>query len=166
MRILFLKIDLMIKLDKIDVSILRSLQEHGRMTNVDLATTAGISAPPCLRRLKSLEKKGVISGYHADINPSAIGYNFEAFCLVSLDSQTASDIDYFINEIRKLKNVRSCTSVVGLADFILRIVAHDFKNFEYILANNISKIKNISQIKTLVVMKTHKKESDFPIEII
>ena len=76
-----------IKLDKIDRRILRDLQANGRMTNVDLARRAGISAPPCLRRVRALEEAGFIRGYHADVNPEALGYGVTVFAQVGLSSQ-------------------------------------------------------------------------------
>ena len=155
----------MVKLDKIDLSILENLQKNGRMTNVDLASKAGISAPPCLRRLKSLEESGVIKGYYAEINHSVVGYNFEALCFVTLNSQNATDIEKFVNEVTKFKNIRSCTAIIGGADFILRVVDYDFKHFEDFLSNKFSKIDGIAQIKSLIIMKEYKDERGVPIEI-
>lgn len=156
----------MIKLDKIDFSIIECLQKHGRMTNVELAAKAGISAPPCLRRLKFLEENGVINGYHAEINGAAMGYNFEAFCFISLNSQAAKDVEHFVQNIKKLPNIRSCISTIGFFDFMLKIVTLDLKHFEKLVENNISKIQNISQIKTLVVVKKLKEEHGVPMEMV
>ena len=84
-----------IKLDKIDRRILRDLQANGRMTNVDLAQRAGISAPPCLRRVRALEEAGFIRGYHADINPEALGFGVTVFAQVGLSSQAEPDLKAF-----------------------------------------------------------------------
>lgn len=151
------------KLDKVDFSILKSLQKNGRITNVDLALAAGISPPPCLRRLKNLEQKGIIDGYHAKINNVAIGYNFHALCLISLQSQRKYDVNNFLYEVARLSSIRSCLSTLGEVDFILSVVAYDFKNFEHILTNQISKIANIAKIKTLTIMKTYKEEFGVPL---
>ena len=152
------------KLDKIDFAIIESLQEHGRMTNVELAARAGISAPPCLRRLKFLEESGVINGYHADIDSSAVGFNLEAICFISLSSQAAKDVDRFLSEIKKINNVRSCATIIGFSDFMLTIVTRDLKHFEKLVEKEISNIQNVCQIKTLVVVKRHKAEYGAPIE--
>src|SRR5260221_13232487 len=80
------------KLDKIDLGILADLQADGRMTNVDLAERAGISAPPCLRRVRALERAGVIRGYHADISPAPLGYNVTVFAQEGLASQAEQDL--------------------------------------------------------------------------
>src|SRR5918996_523099 len=84
-----------IKLDKVDRRILRDLQDNGRMTNVELAERAGISAPPCLRRVRALEEAEVIKGYHADLNASALGYHVTVFAHVGLSSQAEHDLKAF-----------------------------------------------------------------------
>ncbi len=84
-----------VKLDKIDRKILRDLQDSGRMTNVELARRAGISAPPCLRRVRALEEGGFIKGYNAQIDPQALGYNVMVFALVGLNSQAETDLKAF-----------------------------------------------------------------------
>ena len=153
----------MSKLDEIDLSILGNLQKNGRMTNVELASRAGISAPPCLRRLKSLETNGIIRGYYADIETSVVGYNFEALCFVSLLRQSAAHVKEFLDRINSMMEIRSCHATTGEFDFILRIVARDFKSYEDFLSTNLSSIDNISQIKTHVIMKCTKDEKGVPI---
>jgi hypothetical protein len=84
-----------IKLDDIDRRILRDLQDNGRITNVELARRAGISAPPCLRRVRVLEDAGYIRGYHADLEPKALGFNVTVFAQVGLESQAEADLEAF-----------------------------------------------------------------------
>src|SRR3546814_15422938 len=84
-----------VKLDRIDRHILRDLQDDGRMTNVDLASRAGISAPPCLRRVRALEEAGYIRGYHADVSPEMLGYTVTIFAHVGLTSQAETDLARF-----------------------------------------------------------------------
>src|SRR5260221_5546974 len=96
------------KLDKIDLGILADLQADGRMTNVDLAERAGISAPPCLRRVRALERAGVIRGYHADISPASLGYNVTVFAQVGLASQTEQDLRAFQALVKTLPEVPRC----------------------------------------------------------
>ena len=88
-----------IKLDRIDRRILRDLQADGRMTNVELAQRVGISAPPCLRRVRALEKSGLIRGYHADINPEALGFGVTVFAQVGLSSQSDVDLRAFFQPV-------------------------------------------------------------------
>ncbi|MDR1288813.1 MAG: Lrp/AsnC family transcriptional regulator [Holosporales bacterium] len=154
----------MIRFDDVDISILTDLQENGRMTNVQLAKNAGISAPPCLRRLKAMERNKVIAGYHAEINASAFGYGFRAICIVNLVSQNSVDVLEFVNSIVKLKNVRYCFAAPGNSDFILDIVAKSLEDYENIIQNKIQKDRNIKSVRTFILMKTYKEEYGIPIE--
>jgi DNA-binding Lrp family transcriptional regulator len=95
-----------IKLDRIDWLILRELQADGRMTNVELASRVGISAPPCLRRLRALEKAGFILGYHAHLNAKLLGYDLEAYAMVRLSSQAEPDLIAFEERARAWSVVR------------------------------------------------------------
>src|SRR5689334_17955868 len=114
-----------IKLDRIDRRILRDLQADGRMTNVDLAKRAGISAPPCLRRVRALEEAGLIRGYHADINAEALGFGVTVFAHVGLSSQAEADLKAFETLIASWPEVREANMLAGETDFILKIVAED-----------------------------------------
>ena len=117
------------KLDKIDRHILADLQADGRMTNVDLAKRAGISAPPCLRRVRALEKAGVVRGYHADIAPEALGFTVTVFALVGLNSQAEADLKAFEGLMGSWPNVRECHMLAGEADFLVKIVAEDWDHY-------------------------------------
>ena len=96
------------KLDRIDRRILSDLQSNGRMTNVELASRVGLTAPPCLRRVRSLEEDGVIRGYHADLDPSKLGFAITVFAMVSLKSQAESALREFEDHMRSLPEVREC----------------------------------------------------------
>ena len=113
-----------VKLDKIDLRILRDLQANGRMTNVELAKRAGISAPPCLRRVRALEEAGYVRGYHADVNAEALGYGVTVFAQVGLSSQAESDLVAFERLVEQWPLVRDCYMLAGETDFLLRIVRH------------------------------------------
>ena len=102
-----------VKLDKIDRKILRDLQEDGRMTNVDLSKRVGISAPPCLRRVRALEEAGYIRGYHADVNHEALGYGVTVFAQVGLTSQAESDLKAFESLVESWPEVRECHMLAG-----------------------------------------------------
>ena len=114
-----------VKLDRIDRRILKELQEDGRMTNVDLADKVGISAPPCLRRVRALEEGGFIRGYHADINGEALGFGVTVFAQVGLNSQAEADLRAFESLVQTWPEVRDCHMLAGETDFLLRIVAAD-----------------------------------------
>src|SRR3984957_10539486 len=115
-----------VKLDRIDRKILNDLQEKGRMTNVELAERAGISAPPCLRRVRALEEAGVIKGYHADIDAGALNFGVMVFAQVGLSTQSEQDLKKFEDLVLGWPMVRECHLVSGEADYILKIVAEDW----------------------------------------
>ncbi len=109
------------KLDEIDRQILAELQADGRMTNVELARRVGISAPPCLRRVRALEEAGFIVGYHADVDARLLGFEVQVFAMVGLQSQAEADLSAFENRCRGWPLVRECHMLNGEIDFILKI---------------------------------------------
>ena len=121
------------KLDAIDRSILSNLQENGRMTNVELARRAGISAPPCLRRVRALERTGYIGGFHADLNSKALGFDVTVFALVGLHSQAENDLVAFERLVAGWPMVRDCYMLAGEVDFLLKIVARDWDAYQTFL---------------------------------
>ena len=112
-------------LDAIDRRILSELQADGRMTNVELARRAGISAPPCLRRVRRLEEAGVIRGYHADSDPQKLGWEITFFAIVGLDSQREAVLAAFEQLVAGWPEVRECHMIRGGGDFLLKLVARD-----------------------------------------
>ncbi len=151
------------KLDSIDKTLLSTLQKYGRITNVDLAESVGISAPPCLRRLKLMESNGVIKGYHAEVNAKVLGLNFHAVCIVTLASQDPRDVNNFLQNIEKCKNIRTCNSTSGNENFILSIVAKDMLEYELILKEEIQTGGLVSNIKTYITVNKYKNEPSLPI---
>ncbi len=149
-------------MDKIDLIILKNIQKEGRITNVELAKKAGISAPPCLRRLHNLENSGIIVGYNSEIDPKALGFSLLSFCEVKLNSQNQTTVQEFESKIKKLHYVRESYIVTGEADFLLKIIANDFATYQAFLYNELSSIPEVCQIKTLMVIKTSKKEPLIP----
>ncbi|HEX7849202.1 MAG TPA: Lrp/AsnC family transcriptional regulator, partial [Sphingomonas sp.] len=117
-------------LDRIDRQILSLLQADGRMTNVELADRVGLTAPPCLRRVRALEEAGAIKGYHAELDPATLGYPITVFAMVSLKSQAERDLTAFESHIATIPEVRECHMLNGEIDFILKIVAGDLKAFQ------------------------------------
>ncbi|MGE0423260.1 MAG: Lrp/AsnC family transcriptional regulator [Reyranellaceae bacterium] len=153
------------KLDKIDRHILADLQADGRMTNVDLAKRAGISAPPCLRRVRALEKAGVVRGYHADIAPEALGFTVTVFALVGLNSQAEADLKAFEGLMGSWPNVRECHMLAGEADFLVKIVAEDWDHYQKFLTTQLTSAPNVSHVKSLMVFRTAKYEPGVPIAV-
>jgi len=151
-------------LDSIDRTILAALQADGRMTNVDLARKAGLTAPPCLRRVRALEEAGVIESYHAKLNAAALGYGITVFALVSLKSQAEDDLRAFEAHVADLPEVRECHMLNGEIDFILKIVAHDLQRFQQFLTSKLTTAPNVASVKTSLTIRTSKDESGIPVD--
>ncbi|MBL8711386.1 MAG: Lrp/AsnC family transcriptional regulator [Alphaproteobacteria bacterium] len=154
-----------VKLDRIDRKILNDLQEQGRMTNVELAQRAGISAPPCLRRVRALEEAGVIKGYHADIDAGTLGFGVTVFAQVGLSSQSETDLKKFEDLVRSWPLVRECYLVSGEADFIMKIVAEDWDSYQKFLTSHLTTAPNVSHIKSALGIRTAKHKPGVPVDI-
>jgi len=152
------------KLDKIDRRILRDLQADGRMTNVDLAHRVGISAPPCLRRVRALEEGGLIRGYHADINPEALGFGVTVFAQVGLASQAEADLRAFEELVGSWPEVREAHQLSGETDFLLKIVASDWDSYKRFLADKLTPAPNVKNVRSMPLNHTAKFEPGVPIE--
>jgi DNA-binding Lrp family transcriptional regulator len=140
-------------LDAIDRRILVELQEDGRMTNVELARRAGISAPPCLRRVRRLEESGVIRGYHADPDPQALGWSITFFAIVGLESQKETALSAFERLVGSWPEVRECHMIRGGGDFLLRLVARDTAH-ENQLTQRLTGAPSVSRVQTLQTIRT------------
>lgn len=154
------------KLDPIDRKILAELQADGRMTNVELSQRVGISAPPCLRRVRVLEESGLIKGYHADVNARDLGFEVQVFAMVGLHSQAESDLSAFENKVQDWPLVRECHMLNGEIDFILKCVAPDLSTFQKFLTEQLTSADNVASVKTSLVIRGAKDEPGVPFSII
>jgi DNA-binding Lrp family transcriptional regulator len=154
-----------VKLDRIDRRILRDLQADGRMTNVDLARRAGISAPPCLRRVRALEEAGFIRGYHADINPKMMGYEVTVFAQVGLTSQAEADLRRFEETVATWPQVRECHMLAGETDFLLKVVSESWDVYQTFLTTRLTTAPNVSHVKSALSIRTAKYEPGVPVEV-
>ncbi len=152
-----------VKLDTIDRRILRDLQDKGRMTNVELARRAGISAPPCLRRVRALEMAGYIQGYHAEIDARELGYKELFFALVGLDSQAQDVLSDFEASMGDWAEIRECHMVRGGGDFVLKMVARD-KEHRDSLTMRLTATPHVSRVTTLETIRTAKSLPGVPID--
>ena len=150
-------------LDSIDRRLLAELQDEGRVTNVDLARRVGLTAPPCLRRVRALEEAGVIRGYHADLDASSLGFTITVFAMVSLKSQAEEDLRAFENHIKALPEVRECHMLNGEIDFILKIVSKDLQSFQEFLTSKLTPAPNVASVKTSLTIRTAKSEPGVPL---
>jgi len=154
-----------VKLDRIDRRILADLQADGRMTNVELARRAGISAPPCLRRVRALEEAGYVKGYHAEIDPAALGFNVTVFAHVGLSSQAEADLRAFEVLVIGWPEVRECHMLAGETDFLLKVVAHDWDDYQRFLTTRLTAAPNISHVKSALAIRTSKLQPGVPIDV-
>ena len=153
----------MANLDRIDRRLLCELQDEGRITNVELAQRVGLTAPPCLRRVRALEDDGVIRGYHADLDASKLGYAITVFALVSLKSQAEDALRQFEEHMKGLAEVRECHMLNGEIDFILKIVSRDLQSFQEFLTSKLTPAPNVASVKTSLTIRTAKQLPGVPL---
>ena len=143
-------------LDFIERQAVSKLQKNGRTTNVELAESVDLSAPPCLRRVKALEENGYIRGYHAEIDPIKLGFEVTVFAMVGLHNQAESDLLSFEERVGNLNYVRECHMLVGEIDFILKCVAPDLSSFQNFLTNELTSAPNVASVKTSLTIRQSK----------
>ncbi len=154
-----------VKLDNIDRNILHELQDEGRITNVELANRVGISAPPCLRRVRALEEAGFIRGYHADLEPGGLGYNVTVFANVGLSSQAERDLVAFEELINSWPEVRECYMLAGETDFILKIVAENWETYQNFVMEKLTPAPNVAHVKSSLTIRSSKSNPGVPVDI-
>ena len=154
------------KLEPIDRMILAELQADGRMTNVELAKRVGISAPPCLRRVRTLEDAGFIRGYHADVDSRKLGFEVQVFAMVGLTSQAEVDLSAFEARCREWSLVRECHMLNGEVDFLLKCVAPDLSTFQTFLTEQLTAAENVASVKTSLVIRDAKDEPGVPFDVL
>ncbi|MEO1199874.1 MAG: Lrp/AsnC family transcriptional regulator [Pseudomonadota bacterium] len=152
------------RLDAIDWKILRELQDDGRITNVELAQRVGISAPPCLRRVRALEEAGIIEGYRALVSAHSLGQDVVAFALVSLERQSESDLMAFEKTVTAWPIVREAHMVSGDVDFLLKCVTPDLGAFQSFIIETLTAAPNVDGVKTMLTIRESKNEPIVPID--
>ena len=146
------------RLDPIDWMILKELQADGRITNVELARRVGLSPPPCLRRVKALERAGFVKGYRALLDEKKLGFEVTAFAMVGLQSQAEADILAFEARVRAWALVRECHIVSGDADFLLKCIAEDLRGFQSFVIDELLKTPNVAGVRTFLALRESKME--------
>jgi DNA-binding Lrp family transcriptional regulator len=149
-------------LDAIDRRILAELQADGRITNVELASRAGISAPPCLRRVRRLEEAGIIRGYHADTEAQKLGWEIMFFAVVGLDSQKEAVLSAFEQLVAGWPEVRECHMIRGGGDFLLKLVARDTAH-ENQLTQRLTGSPSVTRVQTLQTIRTSRTLAGVPL---
>ncbi len=149
--------------DSIDRKILKELQDDGRMSNVELARRVGISPPPCLRRVRALERAGLIAGYRALLDAKALGYEVTAFAMVHLSSQAEPDLAAFEAFVRGQPLVRECWMLSGEIDFLLKCVAPNLAAFQALVAE-LTAAPNVRNVKTSLTLRNSKDAPAVPLD--
>ena len=150
-------------LDKIDLMILKLLQENGRKTNVQLSNEIGLSPAPTLERVKKLENSGIIKSYHAVVEEKAVALGIKAMIQVSLVRQKDNAISNFKKQINKIDEIVECYQVTGNYDYLLKVVVKDIPSFEKLIGEKLSKIADIGQMQTNVILSEVKKSPVLPL---
>ena len=150
-------------LDSTDWRILKELQADGRMTNIALATKIGLSAPPCLRRVRALEEQGLIGGYAALVDEAALGFALTAFAMVRLHNQAEADLRAFENRLLGWTIVREAHMLSGESDYMLRCVARDLTSFQDFVLDELTAAPNVASVKTFLTIRRAKREPGVPI---
>ena len=151
-------------LDKTDRKILKVLQLNGRITNVDLSQTIGLSPAPTLERVKKLERAGVIKSYHAKVDENLLGIGIRAMMLITLPRHTEGVVDKFKKQIAEIAEITDCFKVTGNADYILHVMVKDINAFEELVARKIATIEEISQMQTMVILSKAKESNIIPFD--
>jgi DNA-binding Lrp family transcriptional regulator len=146
-----------VELDAIDLKILRELQRDGRMTNVELADRVGISAPPCLRRVRKLEEAGIIEGYHAMLNAPKLGFDLVAFCMVGLKRQSEANLKAFAAATDGWPLVRQAWMVSGDSDFLLHCVAENLTQFQDFVIEVLTADEHVETVRTMLTIRQVKR---------
>jgi DNA-binding Lrp family transcriptional regulator len=152
-----------VELDATDWRILKELQADGRMTNIALAHKIGLSAPPCLRRVRALEEAGLIGGYAALVDEDALGYPLTAFSMVRLHNQAEADLRAFENRLLGWPLVREAHMLSGESDYMLRCIARDLTGFQDFVLHELTSAPNVASVKTFVTIRRAKREAGVPI---
>jgi DNA-binding Lrp family transcriptional regulator len=153
-----------IRLDAIDWHILKELQADGRITNVELARRVGISAPPCLRRVRALEEAGLITGYRTLLDEKQLGYDVTAFAMVGLHSQTESDLNAFEDKVKSWPEVRESYMLSGEVDFLLKCVVPDLQSFQNFIIRELTATPNVDSVRTALTIRQTKNEPVVPVK--
>lgn len=151
-------------LDATDLAIIYELQQDARLPNVTLADRVGLSPSPCSRRVRMLEEAGVITGYRATLNRSAIDLGLTVFAEVRVDRHSHENADAFVDAVLAIPNVIACHLVSGQADFLVEIVVRDMTSYESDVLRQMLSLPAVREIRSVFAMKTHRAEGALPLD--
>ena len=151
------------KIDDIDKKILKNLQKNAKITNSKLSKRIGLSPAPTLERVRKLESKGIISGYHAKLDKSKIGLGVSTYVMVSLKGHNKKNLDSFIEKISNVDNIVECHHITGSGDFILKVVAKDIESYQKLMLEKVSEIEVTDSLQSMVILSTFKDNKVMPL---
>lgn len=149
-------------MDNFDLEILEQLQNDARITNVALAESVNLSPAPCLRRVRELEKDGVIRRYVTLLDPEKVGWSVSVFIEIHLEKQTSNCLNAFEKTIESYPEVMECYLMTGTSDYLLRVVAHDLKSLQTFITDKLASIPNIAKMRSSVAIKQVKYKTAMP----
>jgi len=152
------------KTDKIDLNIMRILQQEGRISYTELADRVGLSTTPCMERVKRLEKDGLIEGYHARINPEALGYGMLVFVEIALSYQSPDAFERFNRAVESLPYIMECHLVSGDSDYLIKARISDMTEYRELLGEMLLTLPGVKNSKSYIVMEEVKESSELPID--
>ena len=152
------------KIDRTDKKILELLQKNAKITNANLSKEIGLSPAPTLERVRKLEARGIISGYHAKLNMSKIGLGVSTFVMVSLKGHNKKNLKSFLDKIKDVENIIECHHITGSGDFILRIVAEDIESYQELMLDKVSEIEVTDSLQSMVILSTFKDNKVIPVQ--
>ena len=152
------------KVDRTDKKILEILQKNAKITNARLSKEIGLSPAPTLERVKKLEARGIISGYHAKLNISKIGLGVSTFVMVSLKGHNKKNLESFLDKIKDVENIVECHHITGSGDFILRIVAENIESYQELMLDKVSEIEVTDSLQSMVILSTFKDNKVMPVQ--
>ena len=152
------------RIDAIDRKILAIVQTEGRISNVDLAAKIHLSAPQCFRRVRSLEERGVLRGYRAEVNPEALGFAVTAYVSVSIGGNDFGRVREVEADIRAFSQILECFSVSGEDDYLLKVVAHDLKSLSNFLTDHLMQVPGIDDVRSMICLEEIKPSSPLPVQ--
>lgn len=153
------------RFDKIDLNILRELQQDSSLTNQELADRVGLSASPCLRRVKALEESGVIDRKVTILKRSSLGLKLTAFLQISMDRHTPDRFSVFEDEVNEFPEVRNCNLVTGQnCDYLLEVVVEDMETYHDFLLGKLTRIPGVTGVQSSFLLRSVKESTALPLK--
>lgn len=150
-------------LDDIDRRIVAALQADGRMTSLDLAESVGLSPSPCARRVRALERSGIIKGYTAVVDQAGVGLPVSVFVSIRLERQREEELDRFAEAVARWPEVVDCYLMTGPRDYLMRVVVQDLESYERFLRDKLTRLGGVASIESSFALKQLKRSDALPL---